>query len=190
MATPEDVVVAGGSGFVGQQICRLGRQAGWDITSLSKTGMPAESDPWVAGIEWWAVDLSRPEILNGASLDADLLIWSIPELSTRRDNIINKVFGSVESFIVLEPGWIDTHETLSYPATIVRYPHTYGPACPPSILQSLVLGASRFFDRRVERSIRVEYLAMAVVRAASEGLGADVLTAEDIERLGRSAMIA
>jgi nucleoside-diphosphate-sugar epimerase len=189
MATPEDVVVAGGSGFIGRHICRLGRQAGWDITSLSKTGVPPESEPWVAGIDWRAVDLNRPESFEKASLEADLLIWSIPDLSSRRAFIINNVFGSVETLIVLEPQWVEAHEGLSRPATIIRYPHTYGPDCPSSVLQSWLVDTMRVFGGAIESSIRVEYLAMAVVRAASEGIEEHVLTTSDIERLGRSAMI-
>lgn len=51
------IFITGGSGFIGREIGRLGVTGGHEIRSLSRSGKPAITEPWVDEIEWHAVDL-------------------------------------------------------------------------------------------------------------------------------------
>jgi uncharacterized protein YbjT (DUF2867 family) len=55
------ILITGGSGFIGREIGRLGVADGVEIRSLSRSGRPAVTEPWVDEIEWHAVDLFEPD---------------------------------------------------------------------------------------------------------------------------------
>ena len=50
-----NLLVIGGNGFVGSTVCRKAVQRGWNVTSLSQSGMPWSSPsghtpPWVGKV--------------------------------------------------------------------------------------------------------------------------------------------
>ncbi|ONM62590.1 NAD(P)-binding Rossmann-fold superfamily protein [Zea mays] len=47
-----DIVVLGGSGFVGSAICRAAVSKGIEVVSFSRSGRPSYSDPWVDQVNW------------------------------------------------------------------------------------------------------------------------------------------
>ncbi|KAI8530552.1 hypothetical protein RHMOL_Rhmol11G0068600 [Rhododendron molle] len=49
---PERVVVLGGSGFVGSAICKAAVSKGIEVMSLSRSGRPSYTDPWVDQVTW------------------------------------------------------------------------------------------------------------------------------------------
>ncbi len=63
------ILVAPGTGRLGRELCRLGRAAGHELTSLSADGKPGSEAPWHAGVEWVEVGADRPA-LSGARLEA------------------------------------------------------------------------------------------------------------------------
>jgi hypothetical protein len=68
-----DILVIPGTPPLGREVCRLGRAAGHDMTSLSAEGRPDIAEPWLAGVEWANVDstpfsVPRDRIKKGASL--------------------------------------------------------------------------------------------------------------------------
>ena len=69
----EKIIVLGGSGYIGREICRVGRQLGHHIVSVSKEGRPDDDDPWVEGIEWIQADVFDEEAWTGA-LDGALSV--------------------------------------------------------------------------------------------------------------------
>ncbi|XP_020243873.1 uncharacterized protein At1g32220, chloroplastic [Asparagus officinalis] len=66
----ERVVVLGGSGFVGSAICKAAVSKGIEVASLSRSGRPAISDPWVDQVTWITGDVfyvKWDEVLPGAT---------------------------------------------------------------------------------------------------------------------------
>uniref|UniRef100_A0A0E0P8N5 NAD(P)-binding domain-containing protein n=1 Tax=Oryza rufipogon TaxID=4529 RepID=A0A0E0P8N5_ORYRU len=65
-----DIVVLGGSGFVGSAICKAAVSKGIEVVSLSRSGRPSYSDPWVDQVTWLAGDVFYArwdEVLVGAT---------------------------------------------------------------------------------------------------------------------------
>lgn len=66
----EKIVVLGGSGFVGSAICKAAVSKGIEVVSLSRSGRPSYSDPWVDQVNWLAGDVFYArwnEVLTGAT---------------------------------------------------------------------------------------------------------------------------
>lgn len=66
----ERIVVIGGSGFVGSAICKAAVSKGIEAISLSRSGRPSYSDPWVDQVTWMAGDVfyaNWDEVLVGAT---------------------------------------------------------------------------------------------------------------------------
>ena len=57
---PERIVVVDTSTPLGEELCRLGRAAGYEMTHLSEVGGPSESAPWTAGVRWEQGTLDSP----------------------------------------------------------------------------------------------------------------------------------
>lgn len=53
--------IVGGSGFVGQALCRAGVEAGHKVISLSRRGPPLKMPPWASFVQWEKGDVFKPE---------------------------------------------------------------------------------------------------------------------------------
>lgn len=71
------IFITGGSGFIGREIGRLGVTDGHEIRSLSRSGRPAVSEPWVDEIEWHAADLFDPDRWRDQLEDCDAVIHTV-----------------------------------------------------------------------------------------------------------------
>lgn len=74
------LVVAGGNGFIGAEICRLAIQNGHDVAAFGRTGRPPLTParhPWIGDVEWRAADVFEPDTWNDLLSDADVLVHSI-----------------------------------------------------------------------------------------------------------------
>ncbi|EYU43716.1 hypothetical protein ABFS82_01G109300 [Erythranthe guttata] len=66
----ERIVVLGGSGFVGSAICKAAVSKGIEVISLSRSGRPSYSEPWVDQVNWVTGDVfyaNWDEVLVGAT---------------------------------------------------------------------------------------------------------------------------
>lgn len=62
MPEPALAVVLGGSGFLGQYLCRSLLAAGFRVRSVSRSGAPKGSgEPWSSQVEWVSAALGTPE---------------------------------------------------------------------------------------------------------------------------------
>lgn len=56
------ILVLGGSGFIGSQVCRIAAELGHDVISVSRHGRPsAASAPWADRVRWVAANILEPE---------------------------------------------------------------------------------------------------------------------------------
>lgn len=66
----EKLVVLGGSGFVGSAICKAAVSKGIEVVSLSRSGRPRLSEPWVDQVFWFPGDVfyaNWDEVFLGAT---------------------------------------------------------------------------------------------------------------------------
>lgn len=81
MATQtRNLLVCGGSGFLGSRICKIASARRWNVTSLSRSGEPAWSDPrpsWAADVCWRKGDVLDPATYQDALKEADAVVHSM-----------------------------------------------------------------------------------------------------------------
>lgn len=71
------LLVIGGSGFIGREVCRLAVRDGHDVRSLSRSGRPATDAPWVDAVSWTSADLFRPDAWRGRLDGVDAVVHSV-----------------------------------------------------------------------------------------------------------------
>ena len=74
------LVVPGGNGFIGSEICRVAVQNGHDVAAFGRTGRPALTParhPWVGSVEWRAADVFEPDTWRDLLEGADAIVHSI-----------------------------------------------------------------------------------------------------------------
>jgi len=76
MAAAKKILVVGGTGFLGQNVCKQAAWRGWEVISLSRRGLPSGTTPnnhgeWKSQVQWVAGDSTEPEtykeILDGVT---------------------------------------------------------------------------------------------------------------------------
>ena len=63
----ERCTVVGGSGFVGKAVCKTLAAKGVAVTSVSRSGRPADREPWMDKVDWVAADAAKDSL--AAALD-------------------------------------------------------------------------------------------------------------------------
>jgi len=74
------LVVPGGNGFIGAEICRVAVQNGHDVVAFGRTGRPALTParhPWTGSVEWRAADVFEPATWRDLLDDADAVVHTI-----------------------------------------------------------------------------------------------------------------
>lgn len=55
------VVVFGGSGFVGQSVCQAALRLGAEVVSINRSGAPAgKANDWAGNVRWVKADMFNP----------------------------------------------------------------------------------------------------------------------------------
>jgi uncharacterized protein YbjT (DUF2867 family) len=74
------LVVAGGNGFIGTEICRVAVQNGHEVAAFGRSGRPdltPTRHPWVQDVEWRAADVFATDTWSDLLEGADALVHSI-----------------------------------------------------------------------------------------------------------------
>jgi len=86
-------VVLGGSGFLGQSLCRRLIEEGFCVHSVSRSGPPkSEPEPWWSEMEWTAATLGTDlcsNVLKGADLVYHLASTTVP--STANHDVVKDI---------------------------------------------------------------------------------------------------
>ncbi|PHH85088.1 hypothetical protein CDD83_913 [Cordyceps sp. RAO-2017] len=85
MSAAKRLVVCGGSGFLGSRICKHAVARGWDVTSISRSGMPRwdtvtsspDPPPWSHQVSWESADMLRPATYAPLLRRADCVVHSM-----------------------------------------------------------------------------------------------------------------
>jgi UDP-glucose 4-epimerase len=98
------IAVIGGSGLLGSTLCRRLVELGHSISSISRRGKPAVSDPTLDAVQWHAAELASTEsleILKSSQIVYHLASSTIP--STSNANVLFDIDSNVVSTLrVLE----------------------------------------------------------------------------------------
>jgi uncharacterized protein YbjT (DUF2867 family) len=71
------ICILGGSGFIGQEICRLAVAMGHRPTSVSRGGRPGGDEPWLEGVEWIAASVFEPQHWRGSLRGCEALVHCV-----------------------------------------------------------------------------------------------------------------
>jgi len=72
------LLVLGGNGFVGREVCRLAVQRGWKVTSLSRRGQnPEPNDEYLAAVSWVAGDATELDTVKTLVSENDAAVHAI-----------------------------------------------------------------------------------------------------------------
>ena len=55
------ILVTGGNGFIGQEVCRIAVGDGHEVVGLARSGRPETPAPWADGVRWVAANVLDPE---------------------------------------------------------------------------------------------------------------------------------
>ena len=74
------LVIPGGNGFIGTEICRIAVQNDHEVAALGRTGRPALTParhPWTQEVEWRAADVFEPDTWRDLLENADAVVHCI-----------------------------------------------------------------------------------------------------------------
>ncbi|KAJ1735354.1 hypothetical protein LPJ61_000602 [Coemansia biformis] len=85
MASSRRIFVVGGSGFLGQAVCRAALARGWEVLSLSRHGAPKQAaaghggpgDPLAGGVRWIKGDALEPDTFREHLAGCDAVVHSV-----------------------------------------------------------------------------------------------------------------
>lgn len=87
-SAPKKLLVTGGSGFIGTQVCRLAVQQGFDVVSVSRSGRPTNPADWMEHVTWVAADLFKVSTWQHHLADCDAVVHCVGIAWERpKDNI-------------------------------------------------------------------------------------------------------
>lgn len=75
------ILVIGGSGFIGREICRVGVDNDHDVRSVSRSGRPESSEPWVDGGDWHRADIFAPNTWRDKLDGCDAVVHTVGIIS-------------------------------------------------------------------------------------------------------------
>ncbi len=71
------LLVVGGSGFIGREVCRLAVRDGHEVRSVSRRGRPATDAAWTDDVSWTSADLFRPNAWRDRLDDVDAVVHAV-----------------------------------------------------------------------------------------------------------------
>lgn len=127
------LLVLGGSGYAGSNICKNAVQQGWTVTSLSRRGQnPDPNDEMLCQVDWRAGDATNKATIDSLTSQADAVVHAIGLLFDVNSglanlNVIVSGSGSV-------PGEGSTYENITRKTASLAIDAAQGKAMLPAML--------------------------------------------------------
>lgn len=147
------LIVAGGNGFIGSEICRVAVQNGHEVAAFGRTGRPVlrpAGHPWVQDVEWRAANVFEPDAWRDLLEGADAIVHCIATIRERpaRDETFERV--NAESAMIAA----EEAATAGVDGFVFLSVRDKPPFIPPAFLSA---------KRRVEREIPEQFPSLRVV---------------------------
>ena len=71
------MLVTGGSGFIGRQVCENATNSGHEVRSVSRSGQPQIDESWTNKVDWISTDLYEPDTWRNQLIGCQTVIHSI-----------------------------------------------------------------------------------------------------------------
>lgn len=165
------LIVIGASGSVGSEVARLGVAYGADVFGITLDGEPPTDDPWTHGVTWIAADAAH------AATFADLP--PAPTVVAAPVTPAESVLTDGRRVVWLNPVTLDEHTT-SAPNVVQAFATEIDSTPVEQWMQQADEDAS---------TIRVETVAMALLRAALQDDVATILDQQQLAFLGDAVML-
>ncbi|QUO46726.1 NAD-dependent epimerase/dehydratase family protein [Halorubrum ruber] len=75
------LLVVGGSGFIGRDVCRFAVRDGHEVRSVSRSGRPDVDEAWADAVSWTSADLFRPNAWRDRLDGVDAVVHSVGTLT-------------------------------------------------------------------------------------------------------------
>lgn len=100
----ETLLVLGGSGFIGQAICRRAIADGHAVISISRSGRPDTDARWASNVRWVTADVFSPDEWREYLSDATAVVHSIAYISAdpRSDAQFERINGDSAIIAAME----------------------------------------------------------------------------------------
>jgi len=147
------LVVPGGNGFIGSEICRVAVQNGHDVAAFGRTGRPALTParhPWMQEVEWRAADVFAPDTWRDLLDGADAVVHSIATIREAPERNITFDRVNAESVLVAANEAVDAGISAFVFLSVRDKP----PLVPYSFLSA---------KRRADRALQEDYPALRTV---------------------------
>ena len=100
------ILVTGGNGFIGRQVCRLAVEAGHEVTSVARSGPPGPEyhGDWAAEVSWVGADVFAPHTYREHLGGVDSVVHSIGVIAEEPDAGVTfeRVNGDAGILVALE----------------------------------------------------------------------------------------
>lgn len=147
------LLVTGGNGFIGRQVCRLAVADGHDVTSVARSGPPdpGERGPWTDDVTWVAADVFAPDTYREHLVGVDAVVHSVGiiEESPEQGVTFERVNGDAGILVALE----------AERAGVDRFVYVSSSATPPTVGAAYIEA-----KRRAEAAIEGLDLETVVLR--------------------------
>lgn len=71
------LLVTGGNGFIGSQVCRAAVEAGHDVVGLGRSGRPKGAAAWMDRVTWAAADVLEPDAWRHHLVGCDAVVHCV-----------------------------------------------------------------------------------------------------------------
>ena len=117
-----EVVVFGGNGFVGTQVCKALVGMGLKVAAINRSGAPREREDWMAGVDFFAADVFEPEAWRSVLHGAVGAVAAIGAFGNYE--FMKKVNGDANVLVAQEAAAIGVERMVFVSATFPPFPAT------------------------------------------------------------------
>lgn len=80
------LLVTGGNGFIGAEVCRAAAAEGHEVVGVGRSGRPRTREPWADGVRWVAADVFRPAAWTGHLRGCDAVVHCVGVVRERPEH--------------------------------------------------------------------------------------------------------
>jgi nucleoside-diphosphate-sugar epimerase len=147
------LVVPGGNGFIGSEICRVAVQNGHEVAAFGRTGRPPLTParhPWTQRVEWRAADVFQPDTWRDLLEGADAVVHCIATIQEAADRNVTFDRVNAESALLAADEAVEAGADAFIFLSVRDKP----PVVPHNFLAA---------KRRAERTLHEQYSALRTV---------------------------